>query len=127
MSEQPVSPEGHPVTERAEELVEQWERQARFLIVGAREQLRHTLAPERPQGNGQEGQPAAQPEAPAQEVPSHPMSERAEARLDEWGQWIGRSASGVGQQLRRAAARTREEAEDILAEARHIQQKDGGK
>jgi hypothetical protein len=133
MSEQPVEhtpPSGQPVTERAEELLEQWERQARFLIVGARQQLRHALAstPQgSPPGNGQESQPAAQPEPAAQESPSHPMSERAEARLDEWGQWVGRSASLVGQQLHKMAARAREEAEDVLAEARHIQQKDSGK
>ena len=42
--------------------------------------------------------------------------------LDEWGQRIGRSAVLAGQQLRKMAARAREEAEDILAEAQHIRQ-----
>lgn len=43
--------------------------------------------------------------------------ERAEVLLTEWGQRLGAFASTVGSSVQKAAARAREEAEDIWAEA----------
>ncbi|HEU5370216.1 MAG TPA: hypothetical protein VFU69_17220 [Ktedonobacterales bacterium] len=135
MSEQPVEhtpqPMPRPTTERAEELLARWEQQAKMLLADAGQRLRSTLAEAqtiRSQGSGQQGAPAAQPETSTEpsgegaHPPSRPAPERAEAMLDEWGQRIGRSAVLAGQQLRKMAARAREEAEDILAEAQHIRQ-----
>jgi hypothetical protein len=128
---------GRAATERAEQLLEQWGQQARVLIAVFRQQLGSTITGAHTtgtQGNGQERASVAQPGAPAPELsaegtrpPAQPAPERAEAVLDEWGNKIGRSASLAGQQLRRMAARAREEAEDILAEAQHLRHSDGGK
>lgn len=43
--------------------------------------------------------------------------ERAEVLLNEWGRRLGTFATTVGSELQKAAARAREEAEDIWAEA----------
>lgn len=148
MSEQPTerTPEPAPnqkthsdqsATERAEELLGKWEQQARILVAVFRQQLGSAIAGTQAadaQGNGQERASAAKPEeaVSAQSTQeTHPSPrlapERAEAILDEWGQRIGRSASLTGRRLRKVAARAREEAEDILAEAQHIRQTDGEK
>lgn len=137
--EQPTSlrtPSGQSATERAEVLLGNWERQARMLFAVARQQLGSAIAGLQTtdaQGDGKERASAAQrgeavpaPSIEGTQPSSRPAPERAEAILDEWGQRIGRSASLTGQRLRKLAARAREEAEDILAEAQHIRQSDGG-
>lgn len=43
--------------------------------------------------------------------------ERAEVLLNEWGRRLGSFAATVGSSVQKAAARAREEAEDIWAEA----------
>ena len=50
--------------------------------------------------------------------------ERAEMLVDQWGERLGKFLSSAGYQLRKAAARAREEAEDIWAEARTIRRSD---
>ena len=54
---------------------------------------------------------------------SRPATERAEDLLDRAGERVGAFASNAGYQLRRWIARTREETEDILAEARNVSQR----
>lgn len=131
------TPSSQSATERAEELLGKWEQQARVLVTAFRQQLGGTISGTQTadvQGNGRGRASAAQPKK-AEAAPSaegthpspRPASERAEMILDEWGQRIGRSASLTLQQLRKAAARAREEAEDILAEAQHIRRSDDGK
>lgn len=127
---------GQAATERAEELLGKWEQQARMLVAVVRQQLGTAIAGTQTadvQSSRQERASAAQPgeetSAPSTEATHpapRPAPERAEAILDAWGQRIGRSASLTGQRLRKAAARAREEAEDILAEAQHIRKSDGG-
>jgi hypothetical protein len=51
--------------------------------------------------------------------------ERAEALVERMGERLGRFLSASGYQLRKAAARAREEAEDIWAEAQTIRRKEG--
>lgn len=58
-------------------------------------------------------------DTPPQQVPDETM-QRAEAIVDQLGQRLGRFFSAAGQQLRKAGARAREEAEDIWAEAQSI-------
>ncbi len=133
MDEQPVEHTPQPMprsaTERAEELLVRWEQQAKWLLAGAEQRLRGALEEAqtmRSQATEQQSMPAIQPETPAEpsgegaHPPSRPAPERAEIIMDEWGQRIGRSAALAGQQLRKIAARAREEAEDILAEAQHL-------
>lgn len=148
MSEQPTEHEpqsmpehgaasGQSATERAEELLDQWGRRTRLFMAAARQQVENTIASARTSGthgNGQQGASTEQAGTPTGEAPAEgarpspqPAPERAEALLDEWGQRIGRSTALAGQQLRKMAARAREEAEDILAEARHIRDHDGEK
>lgn len=50
--------------------------------------------------------------------------ERAEASLDRAGERIGLFAASFSRQVRRSAALVREEAEDILAEAQSLRQKE---
>ena len=59
---------------------------------------------------------------PRNEHPQETPAERAEVLVDQWGERVGRFLSSAGYQLRRAAARAREEAEDIWAEAQTIRQ-----
>ncbi len=53
------------------------------------------------------------------QMPNETM-QRAEVIVDQLGQRLGRVLSAAGQQLRKAGARAREEAEDIWAEAQSI-------
>src|SRR5579872_4409058 len=55
---------------------------------------------------------------------ARPATERAEELLDRAGERVGAFASTAGYQMRRWLARAREEAEDILAEARSVSQRD---
>ena len=50
--------------------------------------------------------------------------ERAEEVVDRLGQRAGQMGSEVGQRLLRLAARAREEAEDILAEAQSMRRRE---
>jgi len=52
-----------------------------------------------------------------------PATARAEELVDVLGQRAGRFAAEAGRNLTRLAARAREEAEDILAEAQHLRGK----
>lgn len=63
--------------------------------------------------------PAASPAPTGQ-----PATERAEASLDRAGERLGLYAASFSHQVRRSAALVREEAEDILAEAQNLRQKD---
>lgn len=51
-----------------------------------------------------------------------PAMERAEELVDRLGQRAGALASLAGLRVRKLAARAREEAEDVLAEARSVHQ-----
>ena len=53
-----------------------------------------------------------------------PATDRAEASLDRAGEQIGLFAAALSQRVRRSAALVREEAEDVLAEAQSLRQKD---
>lgn len=100
---------GRPATERAEEMLDSLgERMGRLLSLAMRrvEGLTGTDAPN-------EGAPGS-PTAPVV------ATERAEQLLDGMGERVGRLAALAGRQIRRAAALTREEAEDIWAEARQV-------
>jgi hypothetical protein len=66
------------------------------------------------------GQPAISPA----EEPAKLAQERAEKLVDAMGQRPGRFAAFVRLQVRKAAARAREEAEDVWAEAQNIRHKD---
>ena len=56
--------------------------------------------------------------------PAHVPAERAEASLDRAGERLGVFAASLSHQVRRSAALVREEAEDILAEAQSLRQKE---
>jgi hypothetical protein len=58
--------------------------------------------------------------APQNQPPPNETVQRAEVVVDQLGQRLGHFLSIAGQQLRKVAARTREEAEDIWAEAQNI-------
>jgi hypothetical protein len=53
---------------------------------------------------------------------SEESMERAEKIVGEWGQRVEQAGTMIGSQLVRLVARTREEAEDIWAEAQHMHQ-----
>ncbi len=67
----------------------------------------------------------AAPKTVAQaEAQMRPATERAEETLDQVGERLGVFAAAVGHRLRKAAALAREEAEDILADARSLRRND---
>jgi hypothetical protein len=71
-------------------------------------------------------QPKRREEKPGQpaisqaEEPAKPVQERAEKLVDAMGQRLGHFAAFVSRQIQKAAARVREEAEDVWAEAQNI-------
>lgn len=81
-----------------------------------------------------QGAPVTATEAPFSDAPPktvaqaeaqmRPATERAEETLDRVGERMGVFAAAVGHQFRKAVALTREEAEDIWAEAQSLRQKD---
>jgi len=62
------------------------------------------------------------PSSPADSTP--PTMQRAEEMVDRMGEQIGRWATQLGHQVLKLAARAREEAEDIWAEAQNIRRGD---
>ena len=69
---------------------------------------------------GRQRRDEGQAEAQATEPPPEPAEERAEALLDALGQRVGALSAYAVFVLRKYAARAREEAEDIWAEAQHL-------
>ncbi len=65
-------------------------------------------------------------EAPG-EGPDRPATERAEQIVDRMAQGIGRFTALAGLRIRKVAALTREEAEDMWAEAQSIRQRQSPK
>ena len=61
---------------------------------------------------------------PGREQGTRPPRERAEEVVDRLGQRAGQIGSEVGQRLLRLAARAREEAEDIWAEAQSMRRRE---
>jgi len=60
----------------------------------------------------------------AANVDQCPATARAEDAVDQAGERVGQLAALLGRRLQVLAARTREEAEDILAEARSVSRRD---
>ena len=61
---------------------------------------------------------------PGRDEGARPTMERAEEVVDRLGQREGQIGSEVGQRLLRLAARAREEAEDIWAEAQSMHRRE---
>lgn len=61
------------------------------------------------------------------EEPDRPAMERAEQIVDRMAQGIGRFAALAGLRIRKAVALTREEAEDMWAEAQSIRHRQSPK
>ena len=59
--------------------------------------------------------------------PDDQTARRAEALVDRAGERIGHFASLIGRRLVRMAARAREEAEDIWAEAQEVRRRNGSR
>jgi hypothetical protein len=57
-------------------------------------------------------------------APNSETMQRAEEIVDRLGEQIGQYATAFGRALLRLAARAREEAEDIWAEAQHLRNKE---
>ena len=78
-------------------------------------------------------QPKTEEEKPGQpaisqaEEPAKLAQERAEKLVDAMGQHLGLFAAFVGFQIQKAAARVREEAEDVWAEAQNIRHENSRK
>jgi hypothetical protein len=71
--------------------------------------------------------PGENPEIARTEESGKPATERAEELVDQLAQRIGHFAALTALQLQRAAARAREEAEDMWAEAQNIRQESSRK
>ena len=61
---------------------------------------------------------------PGRDEVARPTMERAEELVDRLGQRAGQIGSELGQRLLRLAARAREEAEDIWAEAQSMRHRE---
>ncbi len=68
-------------------------------------------------------QPHVETEQPVLPVTSQAATQRAEVIVDRMGERVGYLASSMAQRIRIAAARAREEAEDIWVEAQSMRRK----
>ena len=66
---------------------------------------------------------AGQHEAGSQEEARRQAAQRAEELVDRWGEQIGQYAAQFGHNVLKWAARAREEAEDIWAEAQALRER----
>lgn len=103
-------PEERPYVARAEDLLNHLGQR----FAQSRAQFSQALEQRATQANGNGHTPD-----------TRPATERAEELLDRAGERVGAYASIAGTHLRRWLARAREEAEDILAEARSVSQRGG--
>lgn len=104
----PEPPDERPYVARAEELLNHLGQR----FAQSRAQFSQALEQRAAHANGTGAAPD-----------TRPATERAEVLLDRAGERVGAFASTAGVQLRRWLARAREEAEDVLAEARSVSQR----
>lgn len=133
MNQTPREKSDHPATERAEELLDSMGRRIGFFAALAGQRIQNAAASIRV-GTEQMNEPntaprenASQPTIARTEEKGKPAMERSEELVDSVVQRLSHYASLVGFQIQRATARTREEAEDMWAEAQNIRQENSRK
>lgn len=131
MSQTPTEKPGQPATERAEELLDNLGRRIGLFAARAGQRIQNAAVAVR-EGANQTGQPhttsgsQSSPPARAGEKSGQTM-ERSEELVDRATQRLSQYAVRAGFQLQKAAARLREEAEDMWAEAQNIRRENSRK
>ncbi|MBE3558627.1 MAG: hypothetical protein IMW89_05295 [Ktedonobacteraceae bacterium] len=116
--------------ERAERLMDDAEQYVRIFATRSSQQIQQAIvsfrerARQKEQPAEQAGSPPAASAAPHEES-EQPVMERAEQLTGDMEQRLAQWTAVVGLQMRRAAARVREEAEDLWAEAQHLRHRGG--
>ncbi len=133
MNQTPGEKSGHPATARAEELLDSMGRRIGLFAALAGQRIQNAAASMRVeteqmnQPNTAPRENASQPTTARTEEKGKPAMERSEELVDSVAQRLSHYASLVGFQIQRATARTREEAEDMWAEAQNIRQENSRK
>ena len=133
MSQTSREKSGQPATARAEELLDSMGRRIGLFagLAGQRIQNAATSirqeADQMDQLNTIPGEKASQPTVARAEEKGKLAMERSEELVDRMTKHLSHYTSLAGLQIQKAAARMREEAEDMWAEAQHIRQENGRK
>ena len=122
-----------PATVRAEALLNNLGQRIGLLAVLAAQRIQYAATSIREeadrldQPNISPGEKPGSPLSARAEESGKPATERAEEVVGRLGQRIGHFAALTGLQVQKAAARAREEVEDMWAEAQNIRQESGRK
>ncbi|GHO46064.1 hypothetical protein [Ktedonospora formicarum] len=130
MNESQQQPDNLTEAERGGSRAERLGHQLGFAIGRMRQQIQHVISDQHP-GEAHENRDAGEQHTnrpdEAGSIASSPRTHRAEEIVDEAGHRLSVAASRTGAQLQKATARAREEAEDILAEARYLRHRPANK
>jgi len=133
MSQTSGEKSGQPATERAEELLDSMGRRIGFFAALTGRRIQNAAASireeaeRRDQPNTTPGEKASQPTVARAEEKGKLATERSEELVDRMAQGLSHYTSLAGLQIQKAAARMREEAEDMWAEAQNIRQENSRK
>ncbi len=126
MSQTPGENSGRPATARAEEALGNLGRRMGLFTAQAGQRIQNVAASIREEADGMDqpeggpGEKAKTPLVAQSEEQGKLAKERAEVMVDRMGQRVSNWASRAGFQVQRAVALTREEVEDMWAEAQNI-------
>jgi hypothetical protein len=133
MSQTPGEAPKQPATVRAEALLENVGQRIGLFAALTAQRIQYAAthireeADRLDQPNMSPGEKPVPPAVDRTEESGKPATERAEELVDHLAQRIGHFTALTGLQLQRAAARAREEAEDMWAEAQNIRQESSRK
>src|SRR5947199_7752910 len=126
MSQKPGENSGQPGTARAEEVLDNLGRRMGLFTAQAGQRIQNVAASIREEADGMDqpetapGEKSKTPLVAQTEEQGKLAKERAEVLVDRMGQRVSNWASRTGFQVHRAVALTREEVEDMWAEAQNI-------
>ena len=128
MSQTPGENSGQPATARAEELLNNLGQRIGFFAAQTGQRIQNAAASIRDEADRMDqpstepGEKSNSPTIARTEEQGKLAMERAEDLVDHLGQRLGHFFALAGFQIQKAAARIREEGEDIWAEAQNIRQ-----
>ncbi len=133
MSQKQEGKSDQSATARAEELLDQFGRRIGLFAALAAQRVRSAAASIREEADRMDqpetapGEKSSPPTVAQAEESGRLTTERAEELVDRLGQRLSHFTSLASLQIQRAAARAREEAEDMWAEAQNIRQQNSRK
>ena len=133
MSQDAGEKSGQPATARAEELLDSMGRRLGFFAARAGQRVQNAVTSIREEADQMDlpdtapGEKSSQPRAARAQENGKLAMDRSEELVDRMAQHLSHYTSLAGLQILKAAARMREEVEDIWAEAQDIRQENSRK